>query len=204
MNLCMRLANTTCRKTLQELLAAGARLSWIHLKEILTTLTNIQSLSWSWDSGLEESIRRKGSISPHRFMELLELKPKFLNLKSLLLHVPLATTATPTDLIVCSFTSFVYLISLCKNLEQLWILSWPKTSHERKFSSMFFQEVFEADDIDLPLLKVLVINVREPPRIHVPKLIVKLLQNLQRYMIRPKVLWLDDPLINKPCLSSKN
>ncbi|ODM98809.1 F-box/LRR-repeat protein 18, partial [Orchesella cincta] len=49
---------------LQELLAAGARLSWTHLKEVLTTLDNIEGLSWSWDSGLEETIRREGSVSP--------------------------------------------------------------------------------------------------------------------------------------------
>ncbi|CAL8121818.1 unnamed protein product [Orchesella dallaii] len=188
---------------LKELLAAGARLSWVHLKEILTSLENVESLSWSWDSGLEESIRKKGSVSPVRFRELLDLKPKFLKLKNLLLHVPLAINVAPTDLIVCSFTSFVYLISLCQKLEQLWILSWPKTCQERKFSSNFFQEVFETDDIDLPNLKVLVVDVKEPPRIHIPRLILKLLKNFERNKISPKVLWLDDPLINKPCLSTR-
>ncbi|ODM91946.1 F-box/LRR-repeat protein 18 [Orchesella cincta] len=146
---------------MKELLAAGAR-------KFLTTLDNIEGLSWSWDSGLEETIRKKGSVSPVRFRELLDLKPKFLKLKNLLLHVPLAINVAPTDLIVCSFTSFVYLISLCQNLEQLWILSWPKTVQERKSSSNFFQEVFETDDIDLPKLKVLVVAVKDPPRIHIP------------------------------------
>lgn len=173
------------------------------MKEVLGTLNNLESLSWSWDSGLEESVRKKGSVSPMRFIELLELKSKFIRLKKLLLHVPLAINIAPTDLIVCSFTSFVYLISMCLNLEQLFIMSWPKTSQERKFSSNFFQEIFETNDINLPNLQVLVVDIKEPPRIHIPRLILKLLKNFEKNKIAPKVLWVDDPLINKPCLSSK-
>lgn len=161
----------------------------------------IESLSWSFDTLLEESVRKKGSVSPLRFKELLDLKPRFLQLKKLLLHVPLASNVPPTELIVCSFTSFVYLISLCQNLEELYIMSWPKTSQERKFSSNFFQEVFETDDINLPNLNVLVVDIKEPPRIHIPRLILKLLKNFERNRIAPVVLWLDDPLINKPTLS---
>lgn len=82
-------------------------------------------------------------------------------------------------------------------------MSWPKTSQERKLSSTFFQEVFETDDIDLARLKVLVVDVKEPPRIHIPRLILKLLKNFERNAIAPKVLWVDDPLINRPTFSGK-
>ncbi|OXA52358.1 F-box/LRR-repeat protein 18 [Folsomia candida] len=178
---------------LQIFLAAGTCLSWAHLSQLLKCLP-IKKLSWSWDNCLEESCRRRSSVTPTKFSEITEMEDAFLRLTSLLIHIPMMTK-TPTDVLFYSYSALEYLVSLCLNLEELWFISWPKSSAERKSSSSSYsRREFDGLESALTKLHTLVISVKGPPRFSPMSFFRKLISTFG--VVTPaQVFWCDHPLL---------
>ena len=181
---------------------AGTKLSWKHLCQILkSSSTPLTDLSWTWDNQLEESLRQNNnySLETQVWSQLLELGDKLQLLKILLFHIP--TIFNLSNLIVTSHSALCYFVSLCKNLEELWIFSWPRTPTEMKFTTTFNKEHFHPD-MNFPNLHTFVLSVMEPPKIYVPRLVSFLVKSFDSQIdgdgqLRlPRKLWLDHPLLN--------
>jgi hypothetical protein len=168
----------------------------------------LSALSWTWDDALETLIRPrfKKSVTPVPFeeiwAELLSLQNKLELLRSLLIHIP--DVFDGTRLIVQSYASMCFLISLCRNLEQLWLFSWPKTMQERKASLQFVKEEFHPD-IQFPHLHTFVCSTIQPLKVYVPRLTAHVLKSFQRKTdveggsqdtTRKMKIWVDHPLID--------
>jgi hypothetical protein len=129
--------------------------------------------------------------------ELNSLREKFLHLRVLLVHIPAVFNLS--NLIVTSHSGLSYFVSLCTNLEELWILSWPRSGTERKWATTFKRE--EEDFLpvkNFPALHTFVLNVMEPAKIYLPQLVYFLVRNFEEGGSgrAPRQLWLDHPLLN--------
>lgn len=181
-------------------MTAGTTLSWAHLSLLLKSLP-IKKLSWSWDNNLEESCRRRSSLSPAKFSELTEMSNVFLKLTSLLVHIPMMSK-TPTDVLFYSYSALEYLVSLCQNLQQLWFISWPKTAAERKCSSSSYSRR-DSDSFGTVFSKLhtLVVSVKGPPRFLPMSFFGKLI-NTFGVVTPAQTLWLDHPLVGVQSLTT--
>lgn len=133
-------------------------------------------------------------MTPTKFSEITEMEDAFLRLTSLLIHIPMMTK-TPTDVLFYSYSALEYLVSLCLNLEELWFISWPKSSAERKSSSSSYsRREFDGLESALTKLHTLVISVKGPPRFSPMSFFRKLISTFG--VVTPaQVFWCDHPLL---------
>jgi hypothetical protein len=211
------------------LLAAGTILSWNHLCDILKATKGVEKLSWSWDNTLEDDLRRAGPESPFKKPnpQLTRVSEELLQLKSLLIHVPMPysvsskgsnvnnynphglpstlhqarTRSYNSSMLVYSYSGLEFMISMCLNIEELCLLSWPKTSHEYKSSIPATNTDNNIPDngFRLPKLKKLYISVKQWARMTTRVLVQQLIESLKDNAEagrKPEVLWVDHPVLD--------
>ena len=129
--------------------------------------------------------------------DLPETKVALDRLKYLLLHIP--SVQNPRATSYAAPVGISNLISLCQNLEHLWIVSWPKTEAERKMMEIFGEHGFPSE-LKLLKLRTFTVRVMGAPRIHVPKLISTVLHSISESSSsnsqQLEHLWLDHPLLS--------
>lgn len=147
---------------------AGTQLSWKHLSQILDhPPMKLFALSWTWDNSLE-----RDSVYHFEFDQFLPLRDKFLILRSLLIHVPDSFEYIP---VTVSHVNMGFLISLCQNLEQLWIVSWKQTMQERMRIYPDIDQKFH-HEMEFPKLHTFVSSIHTTGMAYLSHLTAKVLE----------------------------
>jgi len=108
---------------------------------ILKETHNLQKLSWSWDYNFEVETKKVHPNAPFDpkcplLEELVSTSACQTSIKSLLIDIPMpkaleGATSREMDEVAVNYSSLAYFISKCSNLEEIWLLSWPRTRGER-------------------------------------------------------------------------
>jgi len=180
--------------SIQTFRVAGTSFSWKHLVQILeSSKTPLTEISWTWDNELEKKTRHEldedGKDGDDILAEFRQLKSKLEALKILVLDIPVILRSSDYT----AFTGVTKLVSLCPNLERLWILSWPSAGRDcfnLTIDALRHYDPLKSDTIKLESLHSLVVSTVSPPQVYLPKLVLSILKGFQV---------VDDAGSKKPC-----